>query len=104
MMTEAAAGQLISIDAEQAGKKLQVIRRYHSELLLIVFAAAIGFLYNAREQDRKSNDDRLQKLNTELQQYINVDRKTMIQQSFETTQILKEIKTVLIETQFNKRK
>jgi hypothetical protein len=92
---------LQSIDSTEAGKKLNLIRRYHTEILMLVFAGSIGFLYNARERDNEINTKKIESLNEQIRQYIDVDRKTAIKQNFETNQTLIEIKNILLLSQKN---
>lgn len=97
---------LMQINPEEAQKKLSIIRRYHTEILFIILFCAIGFLFQVRENDRNHYESKTEKttvkldsINENFRQYINVDRKEMLRQNFEVSQTLIEIKNVLIKTQ-----
>lgn len=97
---------MIDINPTKAEKQLSVVKRYYPEILFILLIASIGYLYNARDKDhtiyestRVELSNKIEAMNVEFRQYINVDRKEALRQNYEVSGILTDIKGVLLENQ-----
>lgn len=79
---------ILEINADEAGKKLNLVRRYHSEILLIVFCGCIFYLFKM-----------VIELKDDFNKYLQKDNIENTQKIVENTNVLKDIKMILLQNQ-----
>lgn len=75
---------IINIDADKAGKKLEVINRFPFQITTLFFGVAIVYLFLSQKS-----------LEKEFRGYINGDGKVTTEQLIRSTEAIREISPVL---------
>jgi hypothetical protein len=78
----------VEINTKEAEKKLHVIRSYHMEIIVIVLSICVSYLFFANV-----------KLWSSMNDYLMNNQTNTVQKMTENTDVLKEIKIILVENQ-----